>query len=1383
MKQPLQSPSRLLKASAAAARWSLWLLLAAWLAFTVAWGALHGWIVPRIGEFRPRLEVEVSRALGVPVRIGGITAQSMGLIPSFELSNVVLLDREGREALRLGRVLAAVSPASLLKLGFEQIYIDAPELDIRRAMDGKIRVAGLEFSSGSRDDGQAADWLFSQAELVIRGGTVRWTDELRDAPPLALSQVDFVLRNRARRHDLRLDATPPAGWGERFSLMAMFRQPLLSVHNGRWQDWDGQLYADFSKVDVSQLRRHADLGVDLAQGHGALRLWADMVRGDIVGATGDAALAGVSATLGAGLQPLALNSVAGRLAGRRLAGGFEFSTRDLQFVTAQGQQWPGGNVMLSYTQGEGRVPARGEFRADKLDLAALSLIANRLPLGAATHEALAAYAPNGLVEVVQASWQGRPEAPQKFQVKGRVARLEIAAHTAAGGVPGGKPAAGSPGVRGASIDFDLNQAGGKATVAIQNGALEFPGTFEEPVVPVDQLSTQVQWQVDGERLGVQLTGLKFSNSDAEGQAQVSWHTSDPAQSRARSRFPGVLDLSGTLSRANGTRVHRYLPLVLSDPVRHYVRDGVTAGTASGVKFRVKGDLHDMPFTNPKHGEFHIAAQVKNATYAFVPRSTQPSDALPWPALTQLSAELVFDRASMQIKGATGKLTGAPTMQVTKADAQIADLAHTEVVVTADARGPLGEMLAIVNTSPLAGMTGQALAQASATGTADLKLRLALPISTIDKSKVQGSVTLAGNDVQITPQSPMLGKARGVVGFTETGFSVTGGQARMLGGDVRLEGGSRAIAAVGPAPAEAAIVLRAQGTFTAEGLRQASELGFLSRLAHNATGGAAYSAVLSFRRGQPELSVSSSLQGLALNLPSPLNKTTESTLPLRFENTQVMLPKGQSGLQDQLSIDLGRVASVTYVRDIAGPQARVLRGGIAIGLLPGESAPVPDEGVIANVNLANVNIDAWEAVMSKATGTPVAASASAARQSPAAAASTPALSYLPTVIAVRAKELTMEGRRLHNVVVGGSREGLTWRANVEATELNGYVEYRQSPGSGAGRVYARLARLTIAQSAANDVEALLNEQTDSVPALDIVVDDFELRGRKLGRVEVEAINRGSGAVAREGGVREWRLTKLHVLLPEATFSASGNWAGINAQAALPGGPRPASNPGEQRRTVMNFKLDIADSGALLARFGMKDVVRLGKGHMEGQVSWIGSPLALDYPTLGGQFNVNIETGQFLKADPGLAKLLGVLSLQSLPRRLTLDFRDVFTEGFSFDFVRGDVRIEQGIAITNNLQMKGVNAAVLMDGRADIAKETQNLKVVVVPEINAGTASLVATVINPAIGLGTFLAQMFLRRPLMEAATQEFQIDGTWSDPKIVKVDRRSAIPETRTGSVP
>ena len=85
------------------------------------------------------------------------------------------------------------------------------------------------------------------------------------------------------------------------------------------------------------------------------------------------------------------------------------------------------------------------------------------------------------------------------------------------------------------------------------------------------------------------------------------------------------------------------------------------------------------------------------------------------------------------------------------------------------------------------------------------------------------------------------------------------------------------------------------------------------------------------------------------------------------------------------------------------------------------------------------------------------------------------------------------------------------------------------------------------------------------------------------------------------------------------------------------------------------------------------------------------------------------------------------------------------------------------------MKGVNAAVLMDGQADIAKETQNLRVVVVPEINAGSASVIAGIINPVVGLTSFLTQYFLKTPLARSTTQEFRVLGSWKDPKVSKVD--------------
>jgi uncharacterized protein (TIGR02099 family) len=1365
------TPSRPLKTYAAVAKWALWLLLAAWLMLVLAWGALHVWIVPRIGELRPTLEIEAGRVLGIPVRIGSISAEDNGLVPSFELRDVVLLDPQGRPALRLPRVLAALTPRSLWNLGFEQLLIERPELDIRRAADGRIFVAGLDISR-SHDDGRGADWFFRQTEFVISQGTVRWTDEIRGGPPLELAGVDFVMRNSVRRHALRLDATPPPQWGDRFSVRGVFRQPLLSVHAGRWREWSGQVHGEFSRVDVSQLRRYANVGIDVTAGRGAVRAWADIDRGQFAGGVADVALTGVDTRLAPDLQPLALRFLDGRVGGKRFAGGFEFETKGLQFETEEGQRWPGGNLFVRWTDAQGQQPARGELRADKLDLLALRQIASRLPLGQATHAALAAYSPQGLVDTLQASWQGPLDNLAQYAAKGRASGLEIAARPAPAASGGGAVAdqqhPGTPGLRGATVDFDLTQSGGKGRVSIRHGAVDVPGVFEEPVIPIDELAADVQWKVDGARIDASVSNLKFANADVQGEGRATWHTGTGTEGR----FPGVLDLQAGASRANGARVFRYLPLAVPKSARDYVRDAVVQGTATGARFRVRGNLHDFPFNDAKQGEFRVTADVHDATYAFVPRSLTRSGPA-WPALTHLSGALVFERSGMQVKNATGQFAGAAGLQV-RADASIPDFRTTTVVVSGDVRGPLSSALGVVTSSPVAGFTGHALDRATASGNTDVKLQLQLPVAKLDQSKVQGSVTLAGNDVQITPDSPMLSRARGTVNFNESGFALANAQARALGGDVKLDGGSRGQPGSGvPAGSDVAIQLRAQGVATADGLRQAKALGFVSRIAANASGSAGYQLLLAFRGGVPEITVTSSLQGLALGLPAPLNKAADAALPLRYQNVLLPAAAGAAAPRlDQVSAELGRLASITYVRDLGGSEPVVVRGAIAAGLAPGESAQVPEHGVAANINFAKLDIDAWQSVLGRAAPGG-SGSGSGSGGTPASAVPDAASAYLPTTIAVRARELTVQGRTLHDVVVGGSRDGALWRANIDARELNGFAEYRQSSGIGAGRLYARLARLAVGAGAASQVESLLDEQPETLPALDILVDDFELKGRKLGHLEIDAVNRGAAALARDGGAREWRLNRLRLAMPEAQFDATGNWAALGAQAVRPGAR------GERRRTVMNFKLDIQDAGQLLARFGMKDVVRRGRGRMEGQIAWLGSPLSLDYPSLNGNFVVNIEGGQFLKADPGLAKLLGVLSLQALPRRLALDFRDVFTEGFSFDFLRGDVTIQQGVAATNNLQMKGVNAAVLMDGKADIARETQDIKVVVVPEINAGTASLVATMINPAIGLGSFLAQMFLRQPLMRAATQEFHIDGTWADPHVTRV-ARSVGPTAREG---
>ena len=1313
-------------------RWAVRAVVAALLLLALAWAVLHWAIVPRIDQWRPRLEKMASEAVSAPVTIGSIQAESNALVPTVALLDVQVHDADGNVALRVPRVLAAFSVLSLTRGGLEQLVIDGPELQVRRTPEGRLLAGGIDLSGDAAGNAGDADWFFAQREVVVRGARVTWIDEQRSAPPLSLDDVQLVVRGGHRRHQIRLDATPPQGWGERFTVIGQFNQPVFSLHPGRWRGWNGQIYADLPQVDVSRLRERADLTafeqtVYLLQGQGALRVWADVHQGALAGVTADLALGAVSVHFGPDLEPLALADLNGRFDWRGQPGANQLETRGLHFVDADGHAWPGGDVTLSWRDGQGGQAAGGELRGASLDLAALSWIAGRLPLPAQARSQLQAHPVRGVVERVTAHWSGPPDAPHDWGVQARVNGLAIGAAPAPAGADGA-PTEGTPGIEGASLDVDATEAGGQATLGIRDGALEFPGVFEEPRIPLAELSLRARWRLAGERIEVDVDDLSLRNQDAAGSFKASWHTGEGEQPR----FPGVLDLQGSLSRADGARVYRYLPLTVNAPARHYVRDAIQKGQAREVTVRIKGDLRDVPFDKrPAAGEFRIACQAQGVTLAYVPRSIQPKGQPPWPPLEDLAGQLIFDRASMRVVGASARVQGRADWQFPRIQAGIADFNNTRVIVDADGRGALATALAIMRQSPMAQLTQHALDRASASGQAALKLGLDLPVDHIHDAKVDGQISLQGNDLRLTPDVPLLAQAQGAVSFSETGFIVQDVLVQAFGGQARLSGGLSS-------QAGASVLLRARGTASAEGLRQINEWAPLPALARQASGSAAYEASIGWRADAPDITVSSDLRGMALNLPEPLDKSADAAWPLRLElGPPAAGPVGRTHLRLTLADRL----ALEYELDSASQPPRTLRGALGIGPQATAGLTLPASGVLGRLQLSSLPAGDWADLAGRMLDGQTLAAGHG---------------FMPTVWSLRVDELPIGQRVLHDLAANGIRDGQTWRADVQARELAGRIEYSEGAGNQAGQVHARLARLAIQAGGLEDAAAAQPAEPPAhIPALDIVADEFELHGRKLGRLEVQATSREAG------GAQQWQLSHLLLATPEASLSASGAWA--------------ASAPGQARRTQLDFNLDIHDAGALLARLGVPGALARGKGALAGTIGWAGTPFAPDYPSMDGQLHLDVGAGQFLKADPGIAKLLGVLSLQALPRRLTLDFRDVFSSGFAFDFVRGDVAVRGGVASTNNLQMKGVNAGVAMEGSADLGKETQDLHVVVVPQIDASNAALITAVINPVAGIGAILAQLVLKKPLMKATTREFHIGGSWDDPQVTQVE------EPRTGS--
>ncbi|HEY1090754.1 MAG TPA: YhdP family protein, partial [Burkholderiaceae bacterium] len=1120
-------------------------------------------------------------------------------------------------------------------------------------------------------------------------------------------------------HAVRLDATPPASWGRRFSLRGRFTQGLLK-RAGDLSHWSGQAYAELPRADLSQLRRHVSLPFELSEGDGALRAWVEVSKGEASAATLDMALRAVKLRLSREAEALDLAGVEGRLALQTRGTQLSLAARQLGFEGADGLLWPrsdwnitlrrapGAGLMVDLAQLQG-----GEFAAERLDLALLAQIAERLPLAAGQRELIRSLAPRGLVSGLQLGWDGPLNKPRSYRVKARVEGLALEA-----AAPGEQP--GRPGLQGATLTLDATQLGGMADLAFADGALEFPGLFEEARVPLRQLNGKLSWQLASatKPLSLHFSRMQLANDDLSASFDAEW------QAGAKLLTPGHLNLTGRIERARAERLARYFPLFMVD-TRHYLQNALRGGELRAAQFKLQGELADFPFAASRNGVFQVSTQARDVELAYV-TALDAKGGFVWPVMQHVNAEVLIDRGSLQIRNGRAQVLG---YELSGVNGGFKDMLHAPVLaLDGNGRGPTAEILRYLAASPVGGWLANGLEPTEISGSATLKLGLAIPLADSAHSSVKGQVLLAGNEIKLRPDLPLLADARARIDFDQRGFQLSDGAARVVGGDASFEGGTQA---------DGSLRFVALGVASAEGLRRAPELGLPATLARQLNGQAPYRLGLSVNQGRSEINLTSTLQGIGAELPAPLAKEADAALPLRIQTTPL---SGSGTPRDELRVELGKLLEARYVRQLGSGTVRVLRGALALQ----EKLPaLPETGVLMQASVGAVDLDAWRAVVGKLTA--------------GEGGSAEADSYLPVAISLRAQSLVFAGRPLDQVSANITRlsqanGSSTWRAALDARQLNGLLEYRLGTEGQPATVYARLKRLSIPKSEADSVTALLEQAPEDMPAFDIVADDFELRGRKFGQLEIDARY-------TPGTVREWNLQKLQIRNPHATLSASGRWG--------------AEGPGARSRTTLDWQLAVADAGSLLDSLGYGQLLSKGHGQLKGRIGWAGSPLSPDYPSMNGQLRLDLEAGQFLKVDPGMGRLLGVLSLQALPRRLLFDFRDVFDAGFAFDQIGGDIAIAHGVASSQELNMKGVQASVNLKGRTDLAAETQDLHVVVVPEVNAGGASLAYAAVNPVVGLGTFVAQLLLRRPMMEAGTRQFHVTGTWDDPKVERIETPAA----------
>jgi uncharacterized protein YhdP len=339
--------------------------------------------------------------------------------------------------------------------------------------------------------------------------------------------------------------------------------------------------------------------------------------------------------------------------------------------------------------------------------------------------------------------------------------------------------------------------------------------------------------------------------------------------------------------------------------------------------------------------------------------------------------------------------------------------------------------------------------------------------------------------------------------------------------------------------------------------------------------------------------------------------------------------------------------------------------------------------------------------------------------------------------LRAGTLDVLGRRFTDLHVSAGRQGGLWQTRLAGPEATGELQWRSE---GKGAITARFKQFILPPDApSKPAEASTLLQNQELPALDLVVESFGTRDRQLGRLELAA----------QPQDRDWRIERLRISNPEATLQATGL-----AQR-------------EPRRTRLKLSLEVLDAGKLLGRLGYPGTLKWGNGKLEGNLGWDGPAHALDYASLGGDIELEGYKGQFLRIEPGAGKLLGILSLQALPRRLLFDFRDVVDSGFEFDTIAATATVARGVLSTRDFVMAGPAARVTMTGDVNLAAETQNLRVRIAPSLSEGVSLAGSVLGGPVVGAAALFMSKALQDPVGQLASVEYNVAGTWADPVVSK----------------
>lgn len=681
----------------------------------------------------------------------------------------------------------------------------------------------------------------------------------------------------------------------------------------------------------------------------------------------------------------------------------------------------------------------------------------------------------------------------------------------------------------------------------------------------------------------------------------------------------------------------------------------------------------------------------------------------WPAAEHMNADVSFVADGFTVVG-SAVIAG---VRVPMLKAGIASFHRAELTVDAATAGDAGGFLNLLQHSPLRARYGEVMDHLQAAGPAQATFHMRLPLHHDHPvtPEIAGEVTLAATQLRETRWKLNFDQVRGQARYDEGGFIADNLAAQFSGTPSVLS------LRAGPHVRKQTNVFEADLRATVpidELLGKADAVKWLQPYFDGRSAWAVNVAVAA-QDAPPRIRLTSDLVGTRINLPEPLHKAATQPLPAQVE---ISLPMERG----EVAVTLGTVVSL---------RSRSNAGRTGLRLQFGGTAPAPPAaGLVIGGQVERLDGLDWVGAL----------------------ASAPAGGDLPLQrIELKAKSLRMLGAGFADVqlVVAPATGGTA--VQLRGATLAGALMVPQRDGGTVAGRFERMYWTPPADDKASRSDAPSTFVDDlnpaKVPPLVLDIGDLRVGSVAMGAARLRTTPMADGLSLNEFSTRDGRQR----------VQASGSWRGL----------------GTATRTQLAFTVDSDDIGALVGGLGLGGQVAGGKGQLIADMGWPGGPGAFTTAAVDAKLTLDARDGRLLEIEPGAGRVLGLLGVAQLPRRLLFDFRDFFGKGFAFDHIRGHVRLNAGVARTQDLVIDGPAAKIQVQGSADLRNERFDQTVTVSPK-SGGLLTAVGALAGGPVGAAVgAVANAVLDKPLQGLAAKTYRVTGPWKSPEVQVVNDAKA----------